>query len=205
MTSRILVVPGHRVESQCVATVLDAGGLAATTDPDVRDIRAVVAVVPHDLPIADTLDAIGNSHGRLPLLLLTSQSSHDAAALGTLTERYGLAAVASLDCSTQALVTIARQVLEGWHQAPSGSTWSGGESVTLTAREQEVLALLAAGQRNQEIAEELGISRHTVRTHVQHLLAKLNVHHRHAAAAAQHGLMTEHDRRLAYPQQGLSR
>ena len=42
----------------------------------------------------------------------------------------------------------------------------------LTAREAEVLALLAAGLSNGEIARELFISAHTVKTHINHIFAK---------------------------------
>ncbi len=53
----------------------------------------------------------------------------------------------------------------------------------LTAREEEVLRLISAGASNAEIAHELVISIHTVKIHVAHLLAKLNVDSRQAAAA----------------------
>lgn len=53
----------------------------------------------------------------------------------------------------------------------------------LTPREKEVLAYLADGADNSVIAEELFISPETVRTHVQKILGKLNVHSRLEAAA----------------------
>lgn len=46
----------------------------------------------------------------------------------------------------------------------------------LTAREREVLQLLAEGQANKEVASALGISTKTAETHRAHILAKLNVH-----------------------------
>ena len=45
----------------------------------------------------------------------------------------------------------------------------------LTARELEVLKFLAQGETNQDIAEDLRISRATVKVHVQHIIAKLEV------------------------------
>jgi DNA-binding NarL/FixJ family response regulator len=53
----------------------------------------------------------------------------------------------------------------------------------LTARERQVLELLALGMRNKEVAYELGISEDTARVHVKGILAKLNVHDRTAAMA----------------------
>ncbi|MBB2487896.1 response regulator transcription factor [Mitsuaria sp. WAJ17] len=53
----------------------------------------------------------------------------------------------------------------------------------LTAREQEVLTLIARGLSNKEIARDLGIESATVKNHVHHLLEKLNVRRRSQAAA----------------------
>jgi two-component system response regulator NreC len=49
---------------------------------------------------------------------------------------------------------------------------------TLTPREQEVLELLAEGLSNDEIAESLFISRHTVARHRENLMRKLDLHNR---------------------------
>src|SRR6185295_15102745 len=53
----------------------------------------------------------------------------------------------------------------------------------LTAREREVLEVLATGATNLQIAERLFISKKTVSVHVTNLLAKLGVPNRGAAAA----------------------
>lgn len=53
----------------------------------------------------------------------------------------------------------------------------------LTAREIEVLHLVASGMRNKEIAGQLGISDETVQGHVKNILAKLSVHDRTEAVA----------------------
>jgi DNA-binding CsgD family transcriptional regulator len=64
----------------------------------------------------------------------------------------------------------------------------------LTDREIEVLALVAEGRSNREIAQELFITSKTASAHVSHILRKLGVPNRAAAAAAAHrfGLTREH-------------
>lgn len=52
------------------------------------------------------------------------------------------------------------------------------EIENLTAREREVLLLVARGRSNQDIADELVISPHTAKTHVNRIMAKLYAHDR---------------------------
>jgi len=68
----------------------------------------------------------------------------------------------------------------------------------LTDREREVLALLAQGLSNRELADRMGISLKTVRNHVSNILAKLQVADRTEAIARARaaGLGTEKDGRL---------
>lgn len=54
---------------------------------------------------------------------------------------------------------------------------------TLTAREQEILSLVAAGATNMEVADRLHLSIHTVKTHMRKILAKLHQERRYEAAA----------------------
>ncbi|MGH2751104.1 MAG: response regulator [Actinomycetota bacterium] len=62
----------------------------------------------------------------------------------------------------------------------------------LTQREIEVLTLLARGSSGEEIAQALSVSRNTVRSHVQNILTKLQVHSRLEAVAfaARHNVVT---------------
>jgi DNA-binding NarL/FixJ family response regulator len=53
-----------------------------------------------------------------------------------------------------------------------------GDLAVITARERQVLALIATGLSNTEIADRLSISPATAKTHVGHLLAKLNARDR---------------------------
>ncbi|WP_245749617.1 helix-turn-helix transcriptional regulator [Palleronia marisminoris] len=52
----------------------------------------------------------------------------------------------------------------------------------LTQREIEILALAARGAQNKVIAERLGISEHTVKLHMHHVIRKMNVQNRTEAA-----------------------
>jgi DNA-binding NarL/FixJ family response regulator len=62
----------------------------------------------------------------------------------------------------------------------------------LTPRELEILQLMADGKSGPQISEELGMSPHTLRTHVQNILTKLGVHSKLEAlvAAIRHGKIT---------------
>jgi len=65
-------------------------------------------------------------------------------------------------------------------EKPARLAGSGG----LSAREREVLALLVEGRTNREIGQALFISEKTASVHVTHILDKLGVNSRTAAAAA---------------------
>ena len=77
--------------------------------------------------------------------------------------------------------------LLGPDAARSGS--GGGAEPQLTAREREVLDLIARGRSNREIARALTVSEKTVKTHVSNVLMKLGVADRTQAAlwAVRHG------------------
>ena len=73
------------------------------------------------------------------------------------------------------------------HRTPRRREWPGG----LTAREVEVLSLLARGHSNKEIASRLFVTPKTVSSHVQHIYTKLGVSSRARAThfATQHRLV----------------
>ena len=74
------------------------------------------------------------------------------------------------------------QILDGRVLFPDEVIWKAQPKEVLTKREVEVLALVARGMTNQEIARRLVISPHTVATHVGNILSKMRASNRHEAA-----------------------
>ncbi len=74
--------------------------------------------------------------------------------------------------------SITRRLVEDFVHRPPPGTTPPPEVAHLTDREREVLALIARGLSNAEIATELVISQATVKTHVNRLLGKLNLRDR---------------------------
>ena len=64
----------------------------------------------------------------------------------------------------------------------------GNAEERLTLREKQVLRLISVGLTYQQVAEALGISAHTVGSHIKNLYRKLDVHK--ASAAVLRGLAT---------------
>jgi DNA-binding CsgD family transcriptional regulator len=88
----------------------------------------------------------------------------------------------------------ARLDLSGIPDGDGAAAGAGGAepdlagALGLTARERDVLALVAAGRSNRQIAEELYIAPKTASVHVSNILAKLEVSSRGEAAALAHRL-----------------
>jgi two-component system, NarL family, nitrate/nitrite response regulator NarL len=133
--------------------------------------------------------------GALPFVVLLAQEdlAGDALAAGARgillrdTEPSRLAA--ALRAAASGLLVLdadlADWILRRRSDAPEGSVEE------LTARESEVLALLAQGLTNKVIAQRLGVSDHTAKFHVNSILAKLGVGSRTEAVvlAARRGLV----------------
>jgi DNA-binding NarL/FixJ family response regulator len=86
------------------------------------------------------------------------------------------------ELAMQLLVRMANEAKQDGPPSPRTYTCQETMPGGITPREVEVLRLLTQGRTNPEIARELGISRGTVKIHVQHIIAKLEVSDRTQAA-----------------------
>jgi DNA-binding NarL/FixJ family response regulator len=74
--------------------------------------------------------------------------------------------------------SVTRRLIEEFVRRPADASVDGTALGELTAREREVLELLAGGHSNHEIAAELVVSRATVKTHVASIFTKLDLRDR---------------------------
>jgi DNA-binding NarL/FixJ family response regulator len=159
--------------------------LAASLAPD-------VILLDLKLPGMDgpaVLTALGEAGCAARVLVLTSATDPVSASRAM---RAGAAGVLYKDTDPDALVRGIRAVHDGTvllSSAAAGSLLSGsgagavaGGLDSLTSREREVLAELAQGRSNREIARALYVSEKTVKAHVSSVLAKLGVQDRTQAA-----------------------
>jgi DNA-binding NarL/FixJ family response regulator len=186
---------------ELVATAADgeeAVTLAARHDPDVvlMDLR---------MPRVDGIEAIRRlaAQGDRPRAIALTTYADDASVLGALRAgaRGYLTKDAGADQIRAAVEAVARgeaaldpavqhHVVEAL-SGPQAAAVPGPELPDgLTPREAEVLALIAEGLTNAEIADRLVVSAATVKSHVNHIFAKANVRDRAQAVvyAYSHGL-----------------
>ncbi len=92
----------------------------------------------------------------------------------------------------------ARQTLTRVTKLTAGTPQAPGDE--LTEREREVLALIARGYTNKQIAETLDVSEKTARNHVSHILEKLGLSRRSEAAAfaVEYNLVSPREREELY-------
>jgi DNA-binding NarL/FixJ family response regulator len=163
----------------------EAVEMAAALGPD-------VILLDLKLPVLDGLGVLANLRDRgLPARTLVLTSVADRASV-TVAMRAGAAGFLYKDVDPDALVRAVRSVHDGntvlAPEAAGSLVRSGARSGAvagldaLTAREREVLAQLAEGRSNREIARLLHMSEKTVKTHVSSVLAKLGVADRTQAA-----------------------
>jgi DNA-binding NarL/FixJ family response regulator len=218
-TLRIVVADDQRAVREALATVLDAEpglevvGLAADGDEAVELAhRLSPAVVLMDLrmPNVDGVAATRRLATELPdvkVVVLTTFADDvsilaalEAGASGFLTKDAGREQIALavrsaaagqsvLDPVAQA--SLLRAASPPVADAPSVSTEPASLPDDMTPREADVLRAIAAGQSNTEIAAALFISEVTVKSHINHLFAKIRARSRAEAVryAYDHGLV----------------
>ena len=79
--------------------------------------------------------------------------------------------------------TIARKVVKLLQRSGDSGKASSGVRLLFSARQREMLDLLAAGEPYKVIADRMGLSIHTVRGYIRRIYEKLQVHTRSAAVA----------------------
>jgi DNA-binding NarL/FixJ family response regulator len=195
----VLIVDDHPVvrqglrallEVQDDMTVAGEAGDGPAAISLAESLRPDIVLLDLKLPGMDGLAALPPLRAAgLRVLVLTSATEPSAAAAAV---RAGAAGVVYKDIDPAALVRAIRSVHDGnVLLAPEaiGSLVRGSRADTLTAREREVLAGIADGKSNREIARLLRVSEKTVKAHVSAVLAKLGVQDRTQAAvyAVRHG------------------
>ncbi len=209
---RVLVVDDHPVVRQGLRAFLDTrDGMAVVGEAgdgeaaiaEAARLRPDVILMDLLMPGTDGLTAIGRIRAADPgarILVLTSFSSADQVVPAV---RAGAAGYLLKDAAPEEVEAAVRAVHRGEARLDPQVTASVLAEVaqpaagpdeaalaTLTPREREVLALLARGLTNAQLARELVLSEKTVKTHVSSILAKLRLADRTQAAlfAARLGL-----------------
>ena len=112
-------------------------------------------------------------------------------------ERHGGTLPASVHRAAERLASLCRRARPSWgavaeaHEALHHEIVLDETDRTLSARQQEILQMLADGMQTDAVAERLGLSTETVRTHTKRILAKLEASTRTQAVAIgiRHGLI----------------
>ncbi|MBV9799576.1 MAG: response regulator transcription factor [Solirubrobacterales bacterium] len=211
---RVLIVDDHAVVREGLRTFLelqdDVEVIAEAADGEeavesAQKLRPDVILMDLVMPKLDGVAAMRRLHDLLPdarVIVLTSFLDEDrllpaiqAGAAGYLlknAEPAELARAIRAAHAGEAIIdpTAAARLVRAIADVP---TPSASDPDRLTRREHEVLELIARGQSNKRIAFALGISEKTVKTHVGHVLAKLDVTDRTQAAllAVREGLVSE--------------
>lgn len=202
-TARLIIADDHELARAGLRSMLEGEkGLEvvgeATDGPEAlelcRALRPDLALVDVRMPRMDGLEttrAVKQACPEISVIIVTMHENSDYLISAI---RAGAAGYLLKDTSRRELLTAIRHVLQGesflntdltQRLLQSMSSEGGREEALpepLTPRELEVLRLLAQGQTNRQIAQNLIISAGTVKVHVQHIIAKLNVSDRTQAA-----------------------
>jgi len=137
-----------------------------------------VTLIDLRMPVMEGVEAVRQIRERDPrarVIVLTTYDTDDEISRAL---KAGAKAYVLKDIAAEQLVTCIRDVLAGKTYLAPAAAAKLAEDVTrvqLTPRELATLRLMADGKSNKEIANELGISDRTVKTHLGHLFEKLGV------------------------------
>ena len=145
--------------------------------PDIDVERSAGGGAP--ITVTDSIEAMRRASPDGPVIVLTDRSRARAAL------RAGAAGVLPRSAGAAELRVAIDAMLHGLAVAPAGGLWGADEEDErrLTARELEVLKLLAEGASNKMIARQLAVSVHTAKFHVASILEKLDATGRTDAVA----------------------
>ena len=183
----VLVVDDHALLRTGVANIINH-------EPDLRVIaeasngleavaafekfRPDVTLLDLRMPVMEGVEAVRQIRARDPLAKVIVLTTYDTDEDITRALKAGAKAYVLKDISADALVACIHDVLAGkTYLAPAAAAKlaEGVTRVQLTPRERSSLQLMADGKSNKEIANDLGISERTVKTHLGHLFEKLGV------------------------------
>lgn len=196
---RVLVVDDHKLFAEAVQLALEKHAMDVVVATTADEAVAAAAghgpdVVLLDIGLPDRSGLqlgreLLEAHPDAKIVIVTSLEDQRALQEAV---KLGFHGFLTKDTKLPQLVRAIRDVAEGQLVVPHRLTIRrrNGESEEvallasqLTPREREVLSLLVAGSNSTEIARALTVSPNTVRTHVQSILAKLQVHSRLEAVA----------------------
>jgi DNA-binding NarL/FixJ family response regulator len=171
-----------------------------------RDLKPALIIMDINMPICDGLEATRLIRAEWPaarIVMLTVQDEDEKLfeAIRAGAQGYMLKSLHSADflrgvrsaLNDEAVLPprLAARLLAEFARVssrPSTSTPATGDDYALTAREQEVLDLIATGATDKEIAGQLSLSLHTVKSHVRNILSKTHaINRRQAARLIRHG------------------
>jgi DNA-binding NarL/FixJ family response regulator len=196
MSPRVVIADDQELVRSGLRMVLEARGVEVLGEASDgrRALELVSALVPDvvlmdiRMPVLDGIAAtreIASRHLSTKVLILTTYDvdSYVYGALRAGASGFLLKAtapdrlVAGIETVSEgeALLSpsLTRRLIEHHVRGPAPSSGVPGALVSLTEREREVLALVASGLANNEIAQRLYVSEATVKTHMNRLLAKL--------------------------------
>lgn len=191
---RVVVVDDHELVRNGLRMVLgreadlEVVGEAAGVADAVRRVgydQPDVVTMDIDLPDGSGIDAcarIKAAHPDIAVIILTAIADTRALADARAAGASGFVLKRGRDFK---LVESIRDVADGKTAFPDPPTDEGADPILarLTPRELHILELIAEGQTNREIAEELFLAEKTVKNYVSNLLAKTGFGHRAGAAA----------------------